>query len=75
MLYLQLQKFSPEKITLTVVEMQQLPDIGKSVSKKAIFCLNWTIYNGRTKVCLNFKSGRPFEYCRVPLPKQFIPKR
>ena len=27
-------KTSPEKLTLTVVEMQQLPDVEKTVSKK-----------------------------------------
>ena len=45
-------KTSPEKLTLTVVEMQQLPDIEKTDSKKEISCLKWTIYNGRRKVCV-----------------------
>ena len=47
-------KDSPEKLTLTLVETQQLPDIGKSDSKDEISCLKWTIYNGRRKVCINF---------------------
>ena len=47
---------SPEKITLTLVEIQQLPDIEKTDSKDEIFCLKWTIYNGRRKVCINFKT-------------------
>ena len=46
---------SPKKLRLTVVEMQQLPDIEKTDSKEEI-CLNWTIYNGRRKVCVNFKN-------------------
>ena len=47
---------SPEKLTLTVVEMQQLPDIEKTDSKEEISCLKWTIYNGRRKVCVNFQT-------------------
>ena len=42
-------KTSPEKLTLTVIEMQQLPDIEKTDSKKEISCLKWTIYNGSRK--------------------------
>ena len=49
-------KDSPEKITLTLVETQQLPDIEKSDSKDEISCLKWTIYNGRRKVCINFET-------------------
>ena len=49
-------KTSPEKLTLTVVEMQQLPDIAKTDSKEKISCLKWTIYNGRRKVCVNFQT-------------------
>ena len=48
-------KTSPEKLTLTVVEMQQLPDIEKTDSKEEISCLKWTIYNSRRKVCVNFQ--------------------
>ena len=36
-------KDSPEKITLTLVETQQLPDIEKADSKDEISCLKWTI--------------------------------
>ena len=32
-------KTSPEKLTLTIVEMQQSPDIEKTDSKKEISCL------------------------------------
>ena len=49
-------KDSPEKITLTLVETQQLPDIGKTDSKHEISCLKWTVYNGRRKVCINFQT-------------------
>ena len=49
-------KDSPEKITLTLVETQQLPDIEKSDSKDEISCLNWTFYNGRRKVCFKFQT-------------------
>ena len=49
-------KTSLEKLTLTVVEIQQLPDIEKTDSKEEISCLKWTIYNGRRKVCVNFQT-------------------
>ena len=49
-------KDSPEKITLTLVETQQLPDIEKVDSKDEISCSKWTIYNGRRKVCINFQT-------------------
>ena len=49
-------KDSPGKITLTLVETQQLPDIEKTDSKDEISCLKWTIYNGRRKVCVNFQT-------------------
>ena len=48
---------SPDKLTLTVFEMQQLPDIEKTDCKKEIFCLKLTILMGRKKVCVNFKNG------------------
>ena len=49
-------KTSPEKLTLTVVEMQQLPDIEMTDSKEEKFCLRRTIYNGRRKVSVNFQT-------------------
>ena len=49
-------KDSPEKITLTLVETHQLPDIEKADSKEEISCLKWTIYNGRRKVCIDFQT-------------------
>ena len=49
-------KDSPENFTLTLVETQQLPDIEKADSKDEIFCLKWTNYNGRRKVCINFQA-------------------
>ena len=49
-------KTSPEKHTLTVVEMQKLPDIEKTDAKEEISCLKQTIYNGRRKVCVNFQT-------------------
>ena len=36
--------------------MQQLPEIEKVVSEKENFCLKWTIYNGRRKVRISFKT-------------------
>ena len=50
-------KDSPKKITLILVETQQLPDIEKADSNDEMFCLKWKIYNGRRKVCINFQTG------------------
>ena len=47
-------KTSPQKLTLSVVEMQQLPDIDKIDFKEEICCLTWTKYSGRRKLCMNF---------------------
>ena len=49
-------KTSPGKLTLTVVEIQQLPNVEKIDSKEEIFCLKRTIYNGMRKVCVNFQT-------------------
>ena len=49
-------KTSPEKLLLTVVEIQQLPDIEKTDSKEERSRLKWTIYNGRRRVCVNFQT-------------------
>ena len=49
-------KTSPEKITLTLVEMQQLPEIEKVDSWNEILCLKRTRNNGWRKVCINFKT-------------------
>ena len=49
-------KDSPEKVTLTLVETQQLPDNEKVDSKDEVSCLKWTIYNGSRKVCMSFQT-------------------
>ena len=36
--------------------MQQLPEIEKVDSKNEISCLKWTIYKGRRKVGISFKT-------------------
>ena len=51
-------KVSPEKVTLTLVQTQQLPDIEKADSKDKVSCLKWTNYNGRRKVCINFQTDK-----------------
>ena len=48
-------KDSPGKITLTLVETEQLQDIEKSDSNEDISCLKWTIYNARRKFASTFK--------------------
>ena len=49
-------KDCPGKITLTLVENEQLSDFEKIDSKDEIFCLKWTTFNGRRKVCINFQT-------------------
>ena len=49
-------KDSPEKLTLTLVETQQLPDIEEVDSKDESSCLKRTFYNGWRKVCINFQT-------------------
>ena len=51
-------KASPEKLTLTLVATQHLPDIETvdSKAKDETSCLKWTIYNGRRKICINFQT-------------------
>ena len=49
-------KISPKKLTLTVVETQQLPDIEKADSKEEISRLKRTFYNGRREVRVNFQT-------------------
>ena len=46
----------PKKINLTVVEMQQLPEVKKIAPEEEISCLKWVIYNGRRKICLSFQT-------------------
>ena len=49
-------KTSPEKTTLTSVETQQLPEIEKVDYKNEVSCLKWTLYNGRRRICISFKT-------------------
>ena len=43
-------------MTPIVVEMQQLSNIENVDSKQDISCLDWRIYKGRRKLCVNFKT-------------------
>ena len=51
-------KTSPEKLTVTVVEIQELSDIEKTDSKEEISCPKWKLYNGRRKICVNFQTDK-----------------
>ena len=60
-------KTSPEKLTLTLFEMQQLPAIDKTDSKEKLSCLKRTIFTGRRIVCVNFQNDTDkfsFVVCR-----------
>ena len=47
-------KSSPTKITLTIAELQQLPELEQCEDE--ISCLKWTIYNGRRKSCVGLQT-------------------
>ena len=47
-------KTSPTKITLTIAELQQLQELKQCEDE--IYCLKWTIYNGRRKFCVGFQT-------------------
>ena len=49
-------KTSPEQLTLTIVKMQQLPNVENSDSKEQISRVKRATYNGRRKVCVNFQT-------------------
>ena len=49
-------KSFPGNFTLTVVEIQQLPDVENSDHKFEIACLKETKHNGRRKRCINFET-------------------
>ena len=56
MLNLENPKILPKELTITLVETQQLPDIGKVDSTEEMSCLKSTTYNGRRKICINFQA-------------------
>ena len=62
---LRTSKIPAENLLLNVVERQLLPDFENTDSRKQISCLNWTIYNGRRKVCINFKTDTDNLYIMV----------
>ena len=45
-----------KKVSLTCVEMQQLPAGRKFDSENKIFCLRWIIFNGRRNICVFSKT-------------------
>ena len=49
-------KISPEELTLTVAELQQLPNNEEADSTEKHSSLNWTIYNCIKKICVNVKT-------------------
>ena len=61
------------KITLTVLELQQFSDTEKADSRVENYCLKSTIYKGRRKVCLNFKTDT--DKLNFVYKLQFIPQR
>ena len=55
--------------------MQQIPVFWQDWSDRNNSCLKYTLYTGRRKECVNFKTDTDnFQDCCVPLPKQFLPQ-
>ena len=48
------RKSSLTNITLTIAELQQLPELEQCEDEYS--CLKWTIYNGRRKICVGFQT-------------------
>ena len=61
-------KAPPTKITLTMAELQQLPELEQCEDE--LPCLKWTIYYGRRKICVGFQIDRDkvdivvYRYCK-----------
>ena len=53
---LTIPKTSLQKLKMTVVEIQQLPDTEKTDYKEELSRLKWIKYNGRRKVSANFQT-------------------
>ena len=51
---------APKKVSLTIVEMQQSPEVGKFESENEICCLRWIIFNGRRKLCVFCKTDTDY---------------
>ena len=51
---------NPKNISLTIVEMQQIPEVGKFDSENEISCLRWIILNVRRKVCVFCKTDTDY---------------
>ena len=43
---------------MTLLEIQQMPEIEKLGCEIENSCLKWTIYKGGRKVCVNYKTER-----------------
>ena len=49
-------KVFTEHIMINLAETQQVPGIEKVDSNDEIYCLKWTIYNGRRIIWINFQT-------------------
>ena len=62
---------SPERITLTLLEMQQLSDIEETDSEEEVSCQRWTIYNGRRNQTHTDKLNNVVDGYRSNISKRF----
>ena len=62
------QKSSSTKTSLTIADLQQLPELEQYEDE--IACLKWTIYNGRRNICIGFQIDTDkvgtvvYRYCK-----------
>ena len=68
-------KTTAKKLTLTVAEMQQLPETEKKLIPKKSFLPKMHNIERKPKKCKLQGWYRQPQYCRVPLPKQFVHQR
>ena len=62
---------TPKKVNLTIVEMQQFPEVGKFHSENEISCLKWIIFKGRRKNCVFYKTDTDYVSITVYRYKRF----
>ena len=75
MLYFKLQKHLPEKFTLTLVEMQLLPDKNVIFQRRNSLLRMDKINLWKKRICELQDPYRQTHFFGVPLEKQFVSQR
>lgn len=51
-------EYENKKLLFTILEYQNLPDIDNLDIDQQISNFNWTLHNGRRKICINYRSDQ-----------------